>query len=322
MEKQQIDGIWSHLHWLTVVAEQGNFTRAAARLDVSKASVSQRIAEIERLAGVPLVSRTTRSVRLTEAGQKLVDDLRRPFEEIAESFGRVQDLAATPRGLVRVTAPVAFARQQLVPRIRAFLDANPEVRLQLEVSDRLVSLSTEGFDLGIRHSTRVPDTHVSWTLCDTHSVIVASASYLKRYGVPQTPAELSRHRCLYYPRGFEMPTWSFEQPDGDRVSEARFTVPVIGPFATNNSESLRDAAIGGLGIALLPDFSVEDALNSGSLVRLLPEWRPVGAFSEKLYIIRPYAARVPRAVAAFVDYLRGVFARGFVAPGSDVVEIR
>lgn len=311
MERQKIDQVWSHLHWLTVLADQGSFTKAAARLDVSKASVSQRIAEIERLAGVPLVNRTTRSMRFTEAGQRLVDELRRPFEEIAHSFGKVQDLAEAPRGLVRVTAPVAFARQQLVSRVPAFLDANPEVRLQLEVSDRIVSLSAEGFDLGIRHSMSVPDTHVSWALCSTRSLIVASAAYISRYGMPASPEELVNHRCLYYPRGSEPPAWSFESQRPGSASGTRLTIPVTGPFATNNSESLRDVTIGGLGIALLPDFSVQDALREGSLVRLFPDWRPVGAFSEKLHIIRPYSARVPRAVSAFVHYLREAFADGF-----------
>lgn len=312
MERQKIEGLWSHLHLLTVLADQGSFTKAAARLDVSKASVSQRIAEIERIAGVPLVVRTTRSVRLTDVGQKLVKELRGPFQQIVESFGGVQDSASAPRGLVRVTAPVAFSRQQLVPHIPAFLNANPDVRVQLEVSDRLVSLSSEGFDLGVRHSAIIPDTHVEWTLCETHSLIVASVSYISRFGMPQTPDDLSKHRCLYYPRGVELPAWSFERIKSHQDNVARLTVPVSGPFATNNSESLRDAAIDGLGIALLPDFSAQESLRQGKLVRLLPDWKSVGAFAPKLHIIRPYSARVPRAVSAFVDYLRDVFAGGFL----------
>jgi DNA-binding transcriptional LysR family regulator len=312
MERQKLEGLWSHLHLLTVLADQGSFTKAAARLDVSKASVSQRIMEIERIAGVPLVVRTTRSVRLTDVGQKLVNDLRGPFQQIVESFGGVQDSASTPRGLVRVTAPVAFSRQQLVPRISAFLEANPDVRVQLEVSDRLVSLAGEGFDIGIRHSAIIPDTHVEWTLCETHSLIVASVSYISRFGMPRTPHDLSRHRCLYYPRGVELPAWSFERIESHPADVPRLTVPVSGPFATNNSESLRDAATDGLGIALLPDFSVQEALQQGKLIRLLPTWRPVGAFAPKLHIIRPYSVRVPRAVSAFVDYLRSVFTGGFM----------
>ena len=306
-----MDRVWSHLHWLTVLADQGSFTKAAARLDVSKASVSQHIAEIERLAGVSLVHRSTRTMQLTEVGERLVGELRGPFEEIAESFGKVQDLAGTPRGLVRVTAPVAFARQQLVPRIPLFLDSNPEIRVQLEVSDRIVSLLTEGFDLAIRHTASIPETHVAWEVCDIHALIVASVAYISRYGMPKIPEELSRHRCLYYPRGFETPAWHFERVGPKYADDIRLTIPVSGPFSTNNSESLRDAAIDGLGIALLPDFSVQDALQSGRLVRLLPDWQPVGAFSEKLHIIRPYSARVPRAVSAFVDYLRSSFAGGF-----------
>src|SRR5580658_8348677 len=101
MDTQKIEGLWTHLHWLTVLAEQGTYTAAAARLGVSKAAMSQRISELERAAGVALVQRTTRSVRFTEAGQRLVDETRAPFERIAHSFAEVRDLAGGPRGLLR-----------------------------------------------------------------------------------------------------------------------------------------------------------------------------------------------------------------------------
>ncbi len=108
MKSQTVDDLWVHLHWLAVLEQQGSYTSAAARLGVSKAAMSQRIVELERAAGVTLVQRTTRSVRLTEAGQRLVDDTRKHYEQIAESFASVRDLAGVPRGLLRVTAPVAF----------------------------------------------------------------------------------------------------------------------------------------------------------------------------------------------------------------------
>lgn len=165
------------MHWLSVLAIQGSYTAAAARLGVSKAAVSQRIAELERVAGVPLVQRTTRSVRFTEAGLRLVEDTRAQFDSIAASFASVREMADVARGTVRVTAPVAFARQQLVPRLAQFSRAHPEVRVQLELSDRLSSIATEGFDLAIRHSAQVPETHVAWKLCDTRSVIVATRAY-------------------------------------------------------------------------------------------------------------------------------------------------
>lgn len=313
MSEQKTNDLWSHLHWLNVLAQQGSYTAAAARLGVSKAAMSQHIAELERTAGVPLVQRTTRSVRLTEAGQRLVDDTRASFEQIAQSFAEVRDLAGVPRGLLRVTAPVAFARQQLVPRLADFLRGYPEVRLELELSDRLSSMSVEGFDLAIRHTGAPPDTHVAWTLCATQSVLVASRSYLRSRGTPSTPQDLLEHNCLHYPRAHDAPAWTFEAQDRPQAAD-RVTVPISGSLSANNSEALRDAALTGLGIALLPDFSAQTSLRQGKLVQVLPQWKPVGAFAEQIYAIRPYAHHVPRAVTVFVAYLRETLAGGFTEP--------
>jgi DNA-binding transcriptional LysR family regulator len=316
MNEQKISELWHHLHWLSVLAQQGSYTAAAARLGVSKAAMSQRIAELERAARVSLVQRTTRSVRLTEAGQRLVDDTRASFEQIEHSFAQVRDLAGVPSGLLRVTAPVAFARQQLAPRLADFLREYPEVRIELDMSDRLSSLATEGFDLAIRHTARPPDTHVAWTLCSTHSVLVASKTYLRRAGTPKTPADLQDHNCLHYLRAQDTPTWTLARVKPkvkENGNNERITVPVTGQLAANNSEALREAALTGLGIALLPDFSAQASLQQGKLMQVLPDWQPVGAFAEQLYAIRPYSPHVPRAVTAFVDYLRQSLAAGFAA---------
>ena len=320
MNDQKINALWHHLHWLSVLAQQGSFTAAAARLGVSKAAMSQRIAELERAARVPLVQRTTRSVRLTEAGQRLVDDTRASFEQIEQSFAQVRDLAGVPRGLLRVTAPVAFARQQLAPRLADFLSQYPDVRLELDMSDRLSSLANEGFDLAIRHTARPPDTHVAWTLCSTHSVLVASKDYLRRAGTPQSPADLQGHNCLHYLRAQDTPTWTLlsmatgaKDTSKANANDGRITVPVTGQLAANNSEALREAALTHLGIALLPDFSAQAPLQQGALVQVLPGWRPVGAFAEHIFAIRPYSPHVPRAVSVLVNYLRKAMAAGFAA---------
>ena len=310
MDTQKVEALWTHLHWLNVLAAQGTFTAAAARLGVSKAAVSQRIAELERAAGVVLVQRTTRSVRFTEAGRQLVDDTRQDFERIAASFASVREMADVVRGTVRVTAPVAFARQQLVPRLAAFARAFPEVRVQLELSDRLSSIASEGFDLAIRHSAHVPDTHVAWKLCDTRSVIVATHTYLAQRGVPVTPADLAAHDCLYYPRPVGSGVWSFEKA-GRRTERSRVNVTVNGPLSANNSEALRDAALEDLGIALLPDFTAQAALRAGKLAVLLDAWRPVGAFAPQLHVVRPHGVQVARAVKSFIDFLRQTFKDGF-----------
>ncbi|CAB5678430.1 D-malate degradation protein R [Delftia tsuruhatensis] len=309
------DALWSHLHWLVVLEQQGSFTSAAARLGVSKAAMSQHIAELERAAGMALVTRTTRSVRLTEAGQRLVDDTRGAFEHIAHSFAGVRDLAAEPRGLLRVTAPVAFSRQQLMPRLPAFLRAHPQIRLELDLSDHLRSLALEGFDIAVRHASAPPETHVAWALAPTRSLLVASTDYLAAHGTPATPQDLAAHQCLHYPRTQGAMAWSFVPADAgaDAGTDAvRTVVPVAGGFAANNSEMLRDAAMAGLGIALVPDFSAQSGLASGHLCEVLPGWRPVDAFGEHLFAIRPYASHVPRAVAVFVEFLRASFAAGFI----------
>jgi DNA-binding transcriptional LysR family regulator len=309
MKTKKVDDLWSHVHWLAVLADMGSFTAAAQRLSVSKAAVSHRITELEQAAGVPLVRRTTRSMRLTEAGQRLVDSTRFAFSEIERNFASVKDLAGAPQGLLRVTVPVALGRQQIVPLIPEFLALYPGIRVEMELSDHLSSLAREGFDLAVRHTASVPDTHVAWRLCATTSLLVASRSYLRRRGTPTMPADLSGHDCLHYLRGSVVPTWTLEpmKGKGDRV-----TVQISGSFAANNSEALREAALGGLGIALVPDFSAQADLRAGKLQIVLPEWRVAGAFGDQLFAIRPYAPHVPRNVQALVAFLRQRLKVGFL----------
>jgi len=308
---RRIETLWSHVHWLCVLGTLGSFTAAAQRLGVSKAAMSQRITDLERAAGVPLVLRTTRSVRLTEAGQQLADATGGAFEAIGTAFAGIKDLAATPRGRLRLTAPVALARQQIVPLLPAFLRAHPEVRLDLDLSDRLVPLAQEGYDLAIRHTHAPPETHTAWALCATRSLLVASRAYLRRRGTPAEPADLAQHDCLHYLRPGDAPAWQLTPLAAGSDPAPKLTVPIGGPFAANNSEALREAALAGLGIALLPDFSAQAALRAGKLVPVLPGWQPVGSFGEQLYAIRPYSPYVPRAVQALVGFLRDALQQGF-----------
>lgn len=312
--------VFADLHLLTVLAQTRSYTQAARRLGVSKASVSMRIADLERAAGVPLVRRTTRSVGLTDAGQQLVDDTHAAFTHIAQSFANARDLAGQPRGLVRVTAPVALGRQHIAPTLAAFLHQHPEIRLELDLSDRFVNLAQEGFDLAIRHTQAPPDTHVAWVLCETHSVLVASPDYLARKGMPTHPSELAEHDCLLYLRDTPGQNWSFvrrlaDLSDGGNAVAERVIVAVHGPLRANNSEVLREAVSGGVGIGLLPDFTAVTGVQSGLWVPVLPDWQPQGFFGERVYAIRPWAAQVPRAVQCFVDHLRGALEGGFTGLG-------
>jgi DNA-binding transcriptional LysR family regulator len=300
-------------HLLAIVAQTRSFTQAARRLGVSKASVSMRVRDLERAMGVPLVRRTTRSVSLTEAGRQLAEETQSAFARIEQSLANVMDLAGSERGLVRVTAPVALGRQRLAPLLVSFLHRYPEIRVELDLNDRFVNLVQEGFDLAVRHTQTPPETHVAWVLGGSRSLLVAHEDYLRKRGVPEHPSELSTHSCLLYLRDGPAPSWSFER----RIKAKRVehvSVPVTGPLKANNSEVLRAAVIGGLGIGLLPDFSA--GADAAQLVPVLPAWSPVGFFGERLYAVRPWSTRVPRAVQCLVDHLRKNFSadkRGVVA---------
>ncbi|MES2979159.1 MAG: LysR family transcriptional regulator [Pseudomonadota bacterium] len=329
MSLDQLSPLVADLHLLTVLADTRSFTQAARRLGVSKASASMRISELERTTGVMLVRRSTRSVGLTEAGQQLVSEMQPAFSRINESFNAVKDLVGEPRGLVRVTAPVALGRQHLAPSVVQFLRRYPDIQVELELTDRFVNLAGEGFDLAIRHTNTPPETHVAWVLCQTRSLLMASPAYLARKGTPTHPAELSGHDCLLYFGGGHATTWTFAAldaagpkrkgkagPDGfDRVG-----VTVSGSLKANNSEVLREALLAGLGIGVLPDFSVPQAApgQTPGLVQVLPQWQVQGYFGERLYALRPWSAQVPKAVQCLVEHLRESFAAGLTLPAAEL----
>jgi molybdate transport repressor ModE-like protein len=300
--------LWSHLYLLTVIAQTGSFTQAAQRLGLSKAAVSQRVAELERAVGVTLVQRTTRSVRLTDAGQRLVDNTTESFAHIARSLGSARDLAGQPRGVVRMTAPVALGRQQIAPTLPAFFKRYPDIRVELALSDDVVNLAQEGFDLAVRHTSAAPDNHVAWKLCGSRTLLLATAAYLRRRGTPTHPTDLGAHECLAYLRNGPA-QWMFERATAKEPE--RISVTVQGPLRANNSELLRDAVLAGLGIAQIPDFSAAAALRSGRLREVLPHWKPVGFFGDAIFAIRPWSPTTPRAVQLLVAHLRSELAAGF-----------
>ena len=320
MSSDQLAPLVADLHLLTVLAATRSFTETARRLGLSKASASMRISELERNAGVLLVRRTTRSVGLTEAGQQLVNSMQPAFRRISESYSAACDLAGTPRGLIRLTAPVALGRQHLAIRIAAFLQQFPEIHIELELTDRFVNLANEGFDLAIRHTNAPPETHVAWVLCETRSQLVASPQYLARRGTPAHPLDLTAHDCLLYLRDSHAGSWTFARPGTGKGKKAgaeveRVGVHVAGSLKANNSEVLRDALLAGLGIGLLPDFSLPALGLDGQapLVQVLPDWQVQGFFGERIYALRPWSAQVPKAVQCLGEHRRQSFADGFPA---------
>lgn len=311
MNTNAINHLWRHIHCLVMLAEQGNFTAAARRLGMSKSTVSQYVVELERAIGAPLVHRTTRSMRLTDAGQRLVDEVRVPYKRIASGFAAVRDLSHEPTGLLRISAPVALARQHLIPLLPEFARRFPGIRVDVDLNDRLVALTSEGFDVALRHADSPPEDHVVKAVAHTHPLLVASPAYLAQHGEITSPAQLEAHRHLLYPRQRGSGTWAFEYHGTQRVHARHVAVQVYPHFVANNSEVLREMASQGTGVAVLPDFSAQVGIQRGDLVKVLPAWRSVGTFGRRIYILRPYSPQVSRAVRVLWEYLVEVFPSRF-----------
>ncbi|MEO8839396.1 MAG: substrate binding domain-containing protein, partial [Herbaspirillum sp.] len=187
----------------------------------------------------------------------------------------------------------------------------------LELTDRFVSLSNEGFDIAIRHTDTLPETHVAWSLCETHSRLFASPTYLAQHGIPSHPSELTTHNCLLYLRDNQAGHWTFvrnekQKPFVENVD--RVDVRVVGTLKVNNSEVLREALLADLGIGLLPNFSTLSNYGKSMatpLVAVLPDWQVKGFFGGHIYALRPWSAHVPRTVQLFLEHLRQSFTQRF-----------
>src|SRR4051812_15376742 len=290
------------------VVETGGFTAAAEKLGLSRAVVSKAVIELERSLGVRLLERTTRRVRVNEVGQAYYDKAARVLAELDEADRAVRRLHQEPRGTLRVNAPLSFALLHLKPVVARYLDANPEVTLALDLTDRFVDLIDEGYDVAIRIAALADSSLIARRLAPARRILCAAPGYLARHGEPTTPAELTTHRCLCYGTVARHADWHLTGPDGTH------TVRVTGPLASNNGDMLACAATEGLGIALLPTFIVGADLQAGRLQRVLPAWSPGDS---AIYAVYPPNRQLAAKVRAFVDLLAAHFS---ARPSWDLVD--
>lgn len=280
----------------TTVVEQGSFSGAARRLGLAKSAVSKRVVRLEENLGVRLLNRSTRSLSMTEAGKVIQERASQSLSLLAEARDRVANLVEAPRGLLRVTASVAFGRLCLAPLLPEFLRTYPEIRIQLTLLDRMVDLAEEGYDVAIRLTRSLPDFVVAKALMPIDYVVCASPAYLRGKAVGH-PAELVGLNCLYYGYQGFTDEWTFV-----RALE-RETVKVESNIVVNSSEVVRHLMLDGVGIGLVARYTVAEELRSGSLQRLLPEWQPVGPFGQTAYAIWLPQIHLPPKVRAFVDFM-------------------
>ncbi len=276
------------------VAAAGGFTSAAHKLGVSKSIVSRRVAALEGEIGVRLLSRTTRGVSLTDAGIELD---RRAVQVLAELDAALDAVAGRDdvvAGTLRIAAPLSFGIAHLSAALAEFAVRHPHVQLDVAYSDRLVDLVAEGFDAAVRIGELKDSSLVARRVAKMRTSVVASPLYLARRGTPRSPRDLAAHDALIYTGSARGDVWRF------RLGAKPLPVRVQGRIRADNGEALREAAMAGLGIALLPSWLVAGALASGALVQVLAEYECPGS---GLHVVRPPGPLAPGKVRALIDFL-------------------
>jgi DNA-binding transcriptional LysR family regulator len=289
----KLDGIAAFV----AVAEAGSISEAARRLRLSKSVVSERLAELERSVGASLLHRTTRKLSLTEDGAAFLERAGRIVREVEDAAADLSERRGALAGPLRISAPVTFGRMHLGPALYPFLAEHPRIELTLDLDDRRVDAAADGFDAVVRHGPIMDSRLMAWKLAPSRRVLVASPTYLERHGAPESVEELDGHRGLFYTnRG--VADWRFPLPDGTVMVRARVGLRV------NNGDMLRDAAIAGLGIALMPMFIVGAAIAAGGL-RVVD----VGAQAadEFIFMAHPEGRRPSAKLRALAGHLRAAF---------------
>jgi DNA-binding transcriptional LysR family regulator len=282
------------------VVESGSFARAADRLNLSTSATSRHVAELESHLGTRLLNRTTRRVSLTDSGRAFYERCVQLLGDLQEAEQEAARAAVVPRGTMKLTTSVAFGVRHLAPAIAAFLARHREVRFDVSLSDRIVDLVEEGFDLGIRIGGPGSENLVARKLGETRLVPCASPGYLESRGAPKSPDELARHNCFTYEYVTPRNLWRFRDAAGREQA-----VRVSGNLHSNNGDLLAEVAARGIGIVFEPAFIVGPEVRAGRLVPLLQDFEPAPV---PIYAVYPSRKHLSAKVRLFVDFLVGSFA--------------
>jgi DNA-binding transcriptional LysR family regulator len=276
------------------VVEAGSFAEAARRMDTSRSAVSKAVAKLEVDLGARLLNRSTRHLSLTEVGSAFAEHSVRILEEAEHAEQVVTSLHAEPRGMLRICASVAFGTLHVAPALADFLARYPEIRIDLTITDRPVDIVEEGYDVIIRVTGEPNLNLIARKLAPVRRKLVATPDYFLRRSVPLTPSDLVKHNCLDYTLSGEQGYWRFKGPEGE------IAVPVSGTLRINDDDALSQAVLGGLGIALLPTFTIGKELQNGDLQAVLSEYIPVERYVYACYLPNRY---LPAKVRSFIDFL-------------------
>ena len=281
---------WDGISEFVYVAEYESFTRAAKELGISTAQVSRQISALEKRLNIKLLYRTTRKVSLTEEGRVFYQHCRAVLDGLDAAEQAVSNLQSKPQGRVKLTAPVTYGEQQLVPLINDFMVQHRDIEVTAFLSNQKIDLVEGGYDLAIRIGKLSDSTMMAKKLSRRTNFICAAPAYLDKHGVPITLNELGQHNCLLGTRDY----WHFVEAGRER------NLPVSGTVQYNSGHSLVDAALKGLGVVQLPDYYVQKYLESGELVSVLDSYREP---EESIWAVYPHNRHLSPKIRLLVDYL-------------------
>lgn len=276
-----------------LAARHGSLTAAGRELGLSPAAASARLNSLEKNLGTSLMARTTRSLSLTEDGIAFLTHAEKALAEITNGRAAITASRARPSGVLRATVPGPFGRKHILPFLPEFRETYPDVELDLHVSDDVVNLIEEGYNLGIRIGVAPDSALVRTHLAPNRRVVIASPDFVKKYGKPSRPEDCTAFDAAYQPN---LRNWHFTRGD------ERASVRVNGPIRTNDGGVVHTAVLAGLGIGMKSIWDVGEDLKAGRLVRLLEDW--VFESDGEIYAVRPSGASTPPKTRAFIDLLK------------------
>lgn len=292
-------------HTFVRVVESGSFSAVAREQGTTQSAVSKQVAALERHLGSKLLARSTRQLALTEAGTQVLEQARRVLAEVAEMENTLARGKQSLNGELRVAASVGFGRLHLLTLVQSFLAAHPEVRIDLRLHDGFIDLLEQGIDVSVRIGELADSRLLARRIGGTQRQLLAHRSYLRKLPkglkAPREPEDLLAHRCIVYTELQTRNAWTFRaSPGANAPVGAERTVRVGGNFQTNSSEAVRAAVLSGMGIGYSPDWLLADAIASGEVQRLLPDWEaPV----LPIHLVSPPERRQSAKVRAFVEHV-------------------
>lgn len=282
------------------VVKQGSFAAVARERNVDPSSVSRAIAGLEEELGIRLFQRTTRQLSPTEAGMTYFQRIEPLMEEIQQAIQIAADISGQPKGTLRITASVSFGLKCVVPLLPDFRSLYPDLTVDLVLTDANVDLFTERIDLAIRLGLLADSTLIAQQLMQTRYFVCASPQYLQHWGHPKLPQDIEKHHCLLFPLAGFRSKWRFR--DSSREESEVF---VRGHTIISNAIALQQCAIAGMGLALLPNWLIEDDLQAGTLVNVFSNYDVTATeFNTAAWLVYPSRAYVPLKVRVFIDFLK------------------